>query len=141
MSEEVHHRIKDDTRCRMLVVDILREFHDTVGFTTQSSDGCGIVEGIACDGQAIETPETHRHLSADIPFNGCLPRKGIEAVDEDPYTDDGYQPITCMTEVIPQLDETHIERQQHHNTCRYSQYKEQVIESLLRPLHVLAFSC
>ena len=60
MGEEVHHGIKDDARRGMLLVDVLRQFHDAVRFATQSTNRCGIVEGIARDGQSVDAPEADR---------------------------------------------------------------------------------
>ena len=59
MGKEVHHGIKDDTRRGMLFINVLRQFHDTVGFATQATHGSGIVQCIARNGETIDTPERH----------------------------------------------------------------------------------
>jgi hypothetical protein len=40
-----------------------------------------------------------------------------------------------MTQVLPQLDETHVEGKQHHHDSQYADDEEQIIESLLSPSH------
>ena len=50
MCEEVHHRIEDDAGGGMLSADVLREFEDAIGFASEATDGCGIVQGVAGDG-------------------------------------------------------------------------------------------
>ena len=101
VGEEMHHGIEDDTRRGMLLVDILREFHDTVGFATQSANRCGVVQGIARDGQSVDAPETDGRLRTNVTFNDGFPSKGIQPVDHNPYAYDRYQPVAGMAQVLP----------------------------------------
>ena len=56
-----------------------------------------------------------------------LPGKCIDGVDEDPHADDGYEPIACTAEVVPQLDEADVECQQHHHDSSNAEDEEQII--------------
>ena len=67
--------------------------------------------------------------------NDSLPGECVDAVDEDPDADDGDQPITCVTDVFPQLHEADVEGQQHHHNGNNTEDEEQVIQPLLGPLH------
>lgn len=64
-----------------------------------------------------------------------LPRQSIDAIDEYPHTDDGYKPIAGMSNMIPQLNETDIECEQHYDHSQHTKQEEQVIYALLCPNH------
>ena len=131
----MHHGIEDDGRGGMLAVNVFRQFHDAIRFAAKSTNRCGVVQGIARNGESVDSPETDRHLPSDIPFDGGLPCKGIQGIDENPNAHDGDEPVACVTQMFPQFDETDVERQQHHYNGNDAQYKKQVIQPLFRPLH------
>ena len=98
MGKEVHHRIEDDRRRCALVADILRQLHDAVRLTAQTSHGCGIVQGIARNRQTVDTPEAYLLACAcavelrlpAFAADNRLPGKGVDAIDEEPYANDRY---------------------------------------------------
>jgi hypothetical protein len=46
-----------------------------------------------------------------------------------------------MAQVLPQFDETDVKRKQHHHHSHYAYDEEQIIESLLSPIHALQLIC
>ncbi len=46
-----------------------------------------------------------------------------------------------MTQMFPQFDETDVEREQHDDNGGTAEYKEKVVQLLLRPLHLLLKLC
>ncbi len=118
----------------MLLRDVSREFHDAIWLAAKSSDGGGIVEGISCYGKSEDAPEawqlliflniigTSHHSTHHFP-----PRKAVDAIDDNPNAKDGDEPIACMTQMLPQFDETDIECQHHDNYGNYANDKKEVI--------------
>ena len=124
MSQEVHHGIENDAGGGPLGADVLRQLHDAVGFATKAAHGCGVVQGVASDGEAVDTKK-----EAEAPPSapggativmtlkaGCIeapsgaiggacdnahPRPGINRVYDDPDADDGDEPVACLTKVLP----------------------------------------
>ena len=101
MSQEVHHGIEDDTRRGMLLIDILRQLHNAIRLTTQAPYGSGIVQCIARNGETIDTPEGNGSLTAEITFYRSLPSQRIQPIDQKPHTNNRYQPISGMAQVLP----------------------------------------
>ena len=136
VGEEMHHGIEDDRRGSMLRADVLRQLHDAVRFTTQSANRCSIVQGIAGNGEPIDTPKANL-LAVDITLtlDDGKPRPCVDAIDKHPYTNDGNEPVTSMTEVLPQLHKADVEGEKHNHTGQYSNDEEQVVELLFSPLH------
>ena len=97
----MHHGIEDDTRRGMLLVDVFRQLHDTIGFTTQASYGSRIIQRIARNSQAIDTPEGNGSLTAKITFYRGLPSQRIQSIDQEPHTNNRYQPVACTAQVLP----------------------------------------
>ena len=118
----------------MLLRDIPREFHDAIGLATKSSDRSGIVEGIACHSKPEDAPEAWQLLifldiigTSHHSAHHFSPRKAVDAIDDNPNAKDGDEPITCVTKMLPQLDETDIEGQHHDYHGNDANDKKEVI--------------
>ena len=135
VGEDVHHGIEDDRGGGMVLLDVLREFDDAVGLAAQSAHRRGVVEGIAGDGQAVDPEKRHMLVGGLGAADDAPPRPGIDAVDDDPHSDDRQQPVAGMADVIPQFDETDVEGEHHHHHHHHAKDEEQVIDALLGPLH------
>jgi hypothetical protein len=64
-----------------------------------------------------------------------VPRPSVDAIDQQPDTDNGDEPIAGMTEMLPQFSKADIEGEQHDQAGQYTDDKEQVVELLLSPFH------
>ena len=106
----MHHGIEDDRRGGMLRADVLRQLHDAVRLAAQSANGCSAVQGIAGDGEPIDTPEANLFAVAiTLTLDDGKPRPGIDAIDKPPDANDWNEPVTGMTEVLPQLHKADVE--------------------------------
>ena len=102
VSQEVHHSIKDDGGTGVFLAYILREFHDAIGLSAQSSHGCGVVQGIARDGQPVDAPEADfLHSVSHVASDDASPSQGVQGIDDEPHSDDGNQPVAGSAEVVP----------------------------------------
>ena len=120
----------------MLGADVLRQFHDAVGFATQASNRRSVVQGITRDSQPIDTPEADVLVGAGyLAADDGVPRPGVDSIDDEPHADDGYEPVAGVTQVLPQLDKADVEGQQHDHAGQYADDEEQVVEPLLCPGH------
>ena len=101
VAEKVHHGIEDDAGGRVLVINILRQFHDTIRLTAQSAYGSSIVEGVARNGKSVDSLETDRRVGPHVTFDDAPPRPGIDAIDDKPYTHNRYEPVAGMAQMLP----------------------------------------
>lgn len=85
----------------MVVADVLRQFNDAVGLTAQSANGCGIVECITGDGQSVDTPVADVLVRTLHTIDDTLPRPRIDAVDDNPYSHNGDEPVACPADMLP----------------------------------------
>ena len=86
----------------MLATDVLRQLEDSIGLATKTTHGGGVVQGVARDGEAIDTPETQVvGLMTTTAADDGLPREGVDALDDDPHANDGDEPVAGMTDVLP----------------------------------------
>ena len=115
----------------MLLAKVIGEHHDAVGLAAKSADRCGIVEGIACDGELEDTPVADTTpLLCSAKDNGTQ-GETVKAIDEDPDADDGDKPIAGVTKVLPQLDKADIEGEEHHHHGYDTAEEKEIIEALL----------
>ena len=135
MGEEVHHGIENDTRRSVLLIDVLRQFQNAIRLTTQSTNRGGVVEGIASNGEAVDTPETDGCWSTDIALDDGLPCQGVQSINKNPNSNDGDEPVAGMSEMLPQFDKTDIEGEQHDYACCTAKKEEEIVESLFSPGH------
>ena len=132
MGEEVHHRIEDDAGGGMLATNVLRQFEDAVWLATKTSYWGGVVQGVSGDGEAVNAPETQAvGLVTTTTADNRLPREGVDAVDDDPNTHDGDEPVARMTDMLPKFDEADVEGEEHHNHGGQAEEEEDIIEALL----------
>ena len=135
MGEEVHHRIEDDAGGGMLAADVLRELKDAIGLPSETTDGGGVVEGVAGDGEPEDAPKAR--LAALLRGGCCLaaddlaPGEGVDAVDDDPDAYNGDEPVAGMTDMLPEFDETDIEGEEHDYHGCQAEEEEEVVEALL----------
>ena len=137
MRKDVEHRIKYDGRGRMLLRDVLTQFHNAIRFTPKSAYRRGVVECITCDGQLVDAPKAHSLAGIGIAFDDLHPRQSIDAIDDYPQSDDWDEVITSAANVAPQLDETDVERKEHNHYGHETADKEDVIPV---PLHAFTLS-
>lgn len=141
MCEDVHHGIEDDGRGGVLSAHVLRQLHDAVRLATETADRGGVVQGIARDGESQVTPESRYALAlppvvvGDVALHDTAPRPCVDGIDHEPDADDGYEPVACITQVLPQLGETDVECQHHHHNCGNTTKEEYVVKSLFRQFH------
>ena len=115
MGKEVHHGIENDRRCGVLVAHVFRQFQDAVRLASQSANGGGIVQGIACDGEPIDAPEAHVPVVfIRVAAYDALPCQCVQPVDNNPDAQNGYEPVACFGKVCPQFGKANVERQNHH---------------------------
>ena len=114
--------------------DIRLQFHDFVRFATHESCGSRIVERKARDGELQDLPEGDRAVTRTS--DDDAPCTGIHDVEENPQTENGNEPIACMTNVCPELSKRHLECEQHHNDCDESEGKEDVAGGTL---HLISY--
>ena len=119
----------------MLAADVLGEFEDAVGFASETTDRCGVVEGVTCDGEAVDAPERRfaalLRRGSRLRADDGLPGEGIDAIDDDPYAYDGDEPVAGMADVLPEFNETDVEGEEHHDHGGKAEEEEEVVEALL----------
>ena len=133
--QEVHHRIEDDGRGGVLLADILGEGHNAVGFAPEASDGGGIVQGIAGDGEPVDAPEADLASVLAIAADDGSPGEGVQGVDDEPHADNRNQPVACVADGFPEFGKTDVEGEQHDHHRRQSDEEEEVAQSFLSPRH------
>ena len=122
----------------MLTADVLREFQYAVGLAAETTHRGGVVQGIAGDGEAVDAPEAQAvGLMAAAAADDGLPGEGVDAVDDKPHADDGDEPVASMADVLPELDEAHVEGEEHdHHGCQ-AEEEEEVVEALLGHIFIV----
>ena len=101
MREHVHHGIEyDAARCTVLV-HVTTELHDAPRLSSQSAYGGGIVQGVACDGEAEDSPQRHVLVVRLCTKNDTIPRQGIDKVYQHPYAEYRKHPVTCTADMLP----------------------------------------
>ena len=119
----------------MLAADIFRQFKDAIWLAAKTAHGGGIVQGIASDRQTIDAPEREvvGLMTATAADDG-LPGEGVDAVDDNPHANDGDEPVASMADVLPKLNETDVESEEHYHHGCEAEEEEDVVEALLRHL-------
>lgn len=138
VGQEMHHGIKDDGRGGALGANVLRQFQYAVGLAAQSAHWCGVVEGIAGDGQPVDAPEEPaavRRFCPAIASDDAEPRPGIDGIDDYPDADDGHQPIAGVGDVLPEFDKADVEGEEHDHHRHHADDEKQIVKPLLGPLH------
>ena len=135
VGKEVHHRIENHGRRGMFLAHVLRQFHDTIWFSTQSTYGCGIVQSVTRDGEFEDTHETDMFVEVGIALDDTVPGQCVHAIDEYPYAKNGYEPIAGTRQVLPQLGKADVEGKHHDHNSHDAYDEKKVIQTLLGPLH------
>ena len=130
VGKDVHHGEEENRGCGSLHSDMGCELDYLIGFASEESDGCGVVERKArdCDSQEVEEGDgTGSAASQDD-----MPRPCIHQVEYAPEGKDGDEPVACLLDVSPELGEADVEGEYHHDDCDDSDEEEYVFEFQVR---------
>ena len=101
MREYVHHGIEYDAARGAVFVHVAAELHDAPRLSSQSAHGGGIVQGVARDGEAEDSPQRHVLVVRLCTKDDTIPRQGIDKVYQHPYAEYRKHPITCTADMLP----------------------------------------
>ena len=135
VGEDVHHGIQNHRRGGVLLGHVAGELHDAVGLASEPSDGCGVVECVARNSQAVDAPKGRALVGVCVAVYDGLPGKSVDGIDHDPNADDGDEPVACMAEMLPKFDKADVEGEEHHHHSGQAEDEEQVVETLFGPGH------
>jgi hypothetical protein len=74
------------------------------------------------------------YVALSASFDDGSPSQGIHGIEHHPHAQDEHEPMPCMSDLLPQLHETHLEGENHDDDSHQTNKKENVSYFITHPL-------